>query len=243
MLNRTNSTGIGGPALDAADAASLVAADIAEVGLMTRTLAGRYEGIFGHFRTVLLQRLKASETMADAAWDAMALTEAATASFRSSFPNQPTYACQSGCAACCHLFVAVPPGVAAAVADHVVANFTTAQREGLQARLVTAAEAARSAEDPTALRLRCPLLGDDDRCTVYEVRPLSCRAFTSTSLPRCQQMVFGPSADARGVDQNPAQYRIHMEATVALQETARLRGLPAEQRGLASALLEALPTG
>ncbi|ANV99621.1 YkgJ family cysteine cluster protein [Bradyrhizobium icense] len=223
---------------ETAAAEASVIADIAEVGALTRSLAKRYEGIFSHFRSVLLEALQGADTMADGARYAMAMTEAASASFRDNFPNQPVYACKSGCAACCHLFVAVPPGIAEAIAAHIEVTFPPAERTALVTRLDEAAAAAAEVEDPTLLRRRCPLLGEDNRCSVYEVRPLTCRAFTSTSVSRCQQIVFDPAFAAAGVDQNPALYRIHKEATVALQETARRRGLPAEQKGLARALLD-----
>ncbi|NNC27292.1 YkgJ family cysteine cluster protein, partial [Salinisphaera sp. USBA-960] len=98
--------------------------------------------------------------------------------------------------------------------------------------------AVRDAADPTKLRHRCALLGDDNRCTVYDVRPLSCRAFTSRSVARCNDIVFGDIADGSGVEQNAAHYRIHMEATMALEQAAQRRGLPAQQKGLAQALLD-----
>lgn len=226
--------------METAAAEASVAADIAEVGILTRNLAQRYEGIFSHFRSVLFETLQGTQTMADAARSAMALTEAASASFRDNFPNQPVYACKSTCAACCHLFVAVPPGIAEAIAAHIEVTFSPAERAALVTRLTEAVTAAAEAEDPVRLRRRCPLLGEDNRCSVYEVRPLTCRAFTSTSVSRCQQIVFDPAFATAGVDQNPALYRIHMEATVALQETARRRGLPAEQKGLTHALLDVL---
>jgi len=72
------------------------------------------------------------------------------------------------------------------------------------------------------------------------VRPLSCRAFTSTSVSRCRQIVSDKEAQAGGVDQNPAHFRVHMVATLALEQAARSRGLPAQQKGLAQALLDEL---
>jgi uncharacterized protein len=221
----------------AQQAIDYMSAEIAEVGTLMRTLSGRYEGIFAKCRASLGVALEASATMADAARDAAAIAEAASASFRDQVPNQPATACASGCAACCHLYVQVPPGTAALMAAHISSHFTPVARAALHERLVTAAAAVQAAEDPARLRLRCPLLGNDDRCTVYEVRPLSCRAFTSKSLPRCQQVVFG-DAQGAGVEQNPAHYRIHMEATFALEQAAKDRGLPAEQQGLAQALLD-----
>ena len=109
-------------------------------------------------------------------------------------------------------------------------------RVALLDRLAIAAAAFRAAPDPARLRLPCVLLGNDDRCTVYEVRPLSCRAFTSRSLPRCQQVVFG---DAKGgVEQNAGHFRIFTEATFALEQAAKERGMAAGQQGLVAALLE-----
>ncbi|WP_372022826.1 YkgJ family cysteine cluster protein (plasmid) [Tistrella mobilis] len=211
--------------------------DIADLGALTRSLSGRYEAIFRGFRAALAGRLDQAETMADAALQAMEMAEATAAAFRSAFPNQPALACTGGCAACCHLFVAVPPGVAEAMAAHIAATHPPAARDRLIADLRAAAAAAASMADPARLRRRCPLLGADDRCTVYDVRPPACRAFTSTSAARCRQLLDDPSRD---VPQNAGQYRLFIEATAALQDAARHRALPAEQQGLAAALLAAL---
>ena len=222
--------------MDSQQASRHVAAEIESVGTLMRSLAGRYEGIFTGLAATLRETLAQSGSMADAARDALAIAEAAAASFHDNIPNQPATACASGCAPCCHLYVQVPPGSAALIATHVDATFTPDARAALLERLAGAAAAFRAAPDPTKLRLRCALLGNDDRCTVYAVRPLSCRAFTSRSLPRCQQVVFGDDRDG-GVEQNAGHFRIHTEATYALEQAAKDRGLPAEQKGLAAALL------
>jgi hypothetical protein len=221
-------------------AIDFVSDDIAEVGALMRGLSGRYEGIFSNLRAALGVALEASATMADACRDAAAIAEAAAASLRDHIPNQPAMACVSGCSACCHLYVQVPPGTAAAMAAHIAGTFAPADQEALRARLTVAAAAVREASDLSKLRLRCPLLGADERCTVYEVRPLSCRAFTSKSLPRCLDVVFGDVPVGAGVEQNPAHFRIHLEATSALEQAARQRGLSDAQRPLAEALLEAM---
>ena len=224
--------------MDSQQASRHVAAEIESVGTLMRSLAGRYEGIFTGLAATLRDTLLRSGSMAEAARDAMAIAEAAAASLHDNIPNQPATACASGCAPCCHLYVQVPPGSAALIADHIAARFAPAARAALHDRLESAASALRAAPDPTRLRLRCVLLGNDDRCTVYEVRPLSCRAFTSRSLPRCQQVVFD-GADG-GIEQNAGHFRIHTEATFALEQAARDRGLPVEQKGLVAGLMEAL---
>ncbi|HEY8333709.1 MAG TPA: YkgJ family cysteine cluster protein, partial [Tardiphaga sp.] len=182
--------------------------------------------------------LAQAPTMEDAARDAAELADAAAAAIRDHIPNQPALTCASGCSPCCHLHVQVPPGVAAAMVRHIDARFAPADRAALHGRLAQAAATIAAAADPATLRLRCPLLGTDERCTVYDVRPLSCRAFTSRSLARCQQVVFGNDPTAGGVEQNAAHFRVHLEATAALEQEARNRGLPDRQKGLAQALLE-----
>jgi hypothetical protein len=204
-----------------------------------RSLSGRYEGIFTGLAAALRTTLAEAPTMADAARDAIAIAEAAATRFHDNIPNQPATACASGCNPCCHLYVQVPPGSAALIAGVVEAGFSHVELVALRERLEHAASAFRAAPDPTKLRLRCVLLGNDDRCTVYAVRPLSCRAFTSKSLPRCQQVVFGSDRDG-GVEQNAAHFRIHTEATFALEQAAKDRGLPAAQKGLVEALLAEL---
>ena len=214
--------------MSAQDAIDFVSDNIAEVGELMRSLSGRYEGIFGNFRAacgVVCER-------------APSLHAAARDSVYAHIPNQPPLACASGCAACCHLYVQVPPGIARMMADHITARFSPAERDALHGRLEIAAAAARDTTDPAKLRHRCPLLGDDNRCTVYDVRPLSCRAFTSRSVAHCNDVVFGDVADGSGVEQNAAHYRIHMEATFALEQAARQHSLPSEQKGLAQALLD-----
>jgi Fe-S-cluster containining protein len=224
--------------MSAQDAIDFVSDDIAEVGTLMRSLSGRYEGIFGNLRAAYGVAFEQADSISDAARDAAAIADAAATAIRNHIPNQPGTACSSGCAACCHLYVQVPPGTAAVMAAHIATHFTPAEQEALRTRLDVAAAAARNAADVTKLRMRCALLGPDNRCSVYEVRPLSCRAFTSRSVARCHDVVYGDVPEGTGVEQNAAHFRIHMEGTFALEQAARNRGLPDTQKGLAQALLE-----
>lgn len=213
--------------------------EIQAIGLEMRDLAGRYDALF----SVAGQRFQA---VADAAPD---MTQAASAVLQALadaslaiatwLPNQPKPACAAGCSACCHLFVSVPPGLAPLMARHVDETFTQEDRAGLVRRLEDAVAAQRVAPDLLSLRHPCPMLGPGGGCSVYEARPIACRAFTSVSADRCRDVVFSTPARG-GVDQNPAQYRLHGEATAALERAAQGRGLPSAQRGLCEALLDAL---
>ena len=110
--------------------------------------------------------------------------EAAGSAFRRADDLTPVGAvdCAAGCAFCCHLLVTVTPSEAVVIA----ARLDDAQR----ARVAANARKARDLS-PGAYRrarIRCALLDDDDRCTVYDVRPLKCRAHTSTSRARCERV-------------------------------------------------------
>lgn len=218
-----------------------LANDIATVGALTSEVARRYEGLFSSFQQGLTDVLKQASSMSEAALATMRLVDAAAGAMQSSFPNPPKYDCRDGCDACCHLFVAVPPGVVPLVAEHIEANFTQEQQAALHQRLVAAAETIEQADNPLWARARCPLLGEDGRCTIYSVRPLACRAFTSKSAARCHSFVFETPPEAGGsVDQNPAHYRFHLEASKALSLAARARGLPTHQTGFVQTLLAEL---
>ena len=152
--------------MDLQHAIDRVSAEISEVGALIRSLAGRYEGVFALLGSEFGVTLGRSETMADAARHAIAFADAAAATFRESYPNQPIYDCKSGCSACCHLYVAVPPGVAAVIAEHIEKTFTPIEREKLRARLVEAAAAANAAgeSDPTAAEMPAPRRGRSVFC-------------------------------------------------------------------------------
>lgn len=135
----------------------------------------------------------------------------------------------------------VPPGVAQAISSYLVDNLTSENLEALLKKLKQSADTAAASKDPAKLRHRCPLLGEDGLCTIYEVRPPTCRAFTSGSVAACRSLVFDPNSAVHSIPQNPSQFRVYVEATAALQRAAISRGLPAQQAGLAAALLSVLP--
>lgn len=220
--------------------ASRITTEIASVGAQTQALAQRYEGVFADLRQTLRDETARSASLAEAALTAMAIADAAADAFMAHLPNQPARACRAGCDACCHLCVMVPPGVAEAIAAHLTDRLAPATLAALERELKRAAAAARTAADPSTLRLRCPFLGADGTCTIYEVRPPTCRAFTSTSAAACRSMVFDPAGGVVSIAQNPSPFRAYVEVTRALEQAALHRGLPARQLGLAEAVAAAL---
>jgi Fe-S-cluster containining protein len=80
------------------------------------------------------------------------------------------FACSAGCAACCHAWLSV----SAVEADQVRAGLAAlppAARADVRQRGQRELARAANEEQPP----RCAMLGDDDRCAIYEARPLVCR--------------------------------------------------------------------
>ncbi len=74
------------------------------------------------------------------------------------------------------------------VADHVLTQFGEQERQRAAERVASTAEriARMSETEFKDSRTPCALLDDRGRCTVYEVRPLACRGFHSTSVDVCR---------------------------------------------------------
>ncbi len=113
-------------------------------------------------------------------------------------PGRVTWACRSGCAACCHLLVRVSLGEADAITAYVDATFSVDAREALVTRAQAVAERAEESTPGAyrAQRLRCAFLDEQDRCVVYALRPLKCRVHASRSAEACAEIDFDLPLDA-----------------------------------------------
>lgn len=98
-----------------------------------------------------------------------------------------TLACRAGCSICCSLRVDVFAHEAFLIAHHIRDTLTAAEIHDLLARLATHAETVLPLTpfEHATTNVRCPLLRED-RCSVYAVRPHSCRRHHSQDLATCQ---------------------------------------------------------
>ena len=96
-------------------------------------------------------------------------------------------ACKKGCAYCCHLNVDV-------LKLEMVYIWTNLQKVRTPEELEVIKQKAQvnydikhklSYDERMSSRLKCPFLGDDNFCTIYEDRPLSCRGMYSGDLQSC----------------------------------------------------------
>jgi Fe-S-cluster containining protein len=92
--------------------------------------------------------------------------------------------CRRGCTFCCHLSVSATPLEAARIARRLARG----ERHGLEHAVLGAAETLEGLDAQARLERKapCPLLLDG-ACSLYEARPLACRALLSVSVRDCER--------------------------------------------------------
>lgn len=106
--------------------------------------------------------------------------------------------CAKGCDACCHRLVEATLPEVLAIAQHVEEKFSEEQRAGFQSRVAAAQERNVGfwKDEGTPAKAPCGFLVDH-ACSIYEVRPVSCRAMNSFDAEACGRVFLGaPSAPA-----------------------------------------------
>lgn len=104
-------------------------------------------------------------------------------------------ACRSGCTYCCTFPVAASAPEVLAIASFVRERFDGERRAALNARVEAniAATAGMDMRRRDRVRPDCPFL-EAGRCTVYEVRPVACRGYSSYSVDDCRKDFENPGA-------------------------------------------------
>ncbi|HWA82301.1 MAG TPA: YkgJ family cysteine cluster protein [Fimbriimonadaceae bacterium] len=97
-------------------------------------------------------------------------------------------ACGAGCAACCYVRVSILSAEAVNIARHVREAFTEEELARLLERIRAYADSIAALPVESRMRhvLACPFLGEGQRCTIYEARPLACRMHHSLSREACE---------------------------------------------------------
>ena len=108
-------------------------------------------------------------------------------------------ACRAGCDHCCYQSVGVTPPEALAIFDHLSRTLSDAELGRVAANV--AAHRARTRGLSTAERFSpshpCAFLDTaSGRCTIYAVRPLSCRGMNSLDAGECETRLRDPVARA-----------------------------------------------
>jgi Fe-S-cluster containining protein len=114
----------------------------------------------------------------------------ADAAVRESLAQQPPHlslACREGCAWCCYKTVGTAAPEVLRIAAHLRQTRTPEQLHTIQARIKALLEQRRTmrSERRSHPRLPCAMLVED-RCSIYPVRPLTCRGFNSSDARQCE---------------------------------------------------------
>jgi len=126
--------------------------------------------------------------------NAMAATSRLAEGFLARAP-EGSVACRSGCDHCCHQSVGVTPPEALVIFEHLRNRLTEAELAAVVDRIAKLHARTRglSSAQRFSPDLPCPLL-EEGRCSVYEVRPLSCRGMNSLDAKECADRLRDPQA-------------------------------------------------
>src|SRR5438132_4694492 len=105
-------------------------------------------------------------------------------------PPRPPLACAEGCAWCCRKVVGCAAPEVLHIAAYLQEHLSAEQMEATRQRVAERDDERRSLRQDSwaAKRVACPLL-INERCSVYPVRPLTCRGFNSTAARSCERSV------------------------------------------------------
>lgn len=106
-------------------------------------------------------------------------------------------ACKAGCDHCCYQSVGVTPPEALAIHDHLKRTLSGAALEQLRAHVAARFEKTRGLSSSERFSPEHPCIFlEAGRCSVYEVRPLSCRGMNSLDAEECKKRLTDPEARA-----------------------------------------------
>ncbi len=149
-------------------------------------------------------------------------------------------ACRRGCCACCSALVSATPPEIATLASSILSDWIEVDRGQLVDRLRAYVKVMDGQRDERYLRFRepCPLLVDSF-CSIYDQRPLFCRAANSSDAELCE--LWKVSRDPHYPIESPNnEDRVAIAVQHGIAEGSREAGLPPAVIPMAPALLALL---
>ena len=144
----------------------------------------------------LMKEAYAPEGAAAVGRNAMAETSTMAEGVIAQSPDRPP-ACGAGCAHCCHQTVGVTAPEVFAIHDHLRATRTPVELDAFAERLRAVDDRTRGMAtlDRVSPDFPCPFLVDN-RCSIYEARPLACRGTNSLDASACERSLHDPATRA-----------------------------------------------
>ncbi|MDT8444030.1 MAG: YkgJ family cysteine cluster protein [Desulfuromonadales bacterium] len=149
-------------------------------------------------------------------------------------------ACGPGCGVCCVVNVTILMPEAVTITWFLQRHFSAEQLEGLRSRLQELLRLTRWLDDEERLFLRkpCAFLDEHGSCIIHTVRPLLCRAMTSTDPKRCRDAIaMVPLAGAPSVEMDLFQKKLIETVYCELAGSLEDLGLDHRPRRLSAAVL------
>jgi Fe-S-cluster containining protein len=180
----------------------------------------------------VLKKGRTPLTVIEVAAEATAIAEAALAEVKKAF-RPPPLACAEGCDWCCYLPVGTTVPEVARIVDYLRRTLSPDELQAVRQRVVQLDDQRREMKAGTREDdwQPCPLLVDH-RCSVYAVRPLTCRGANSRNARQCERFL-----KQRGDVDIPAYTPQHRMTTFVLD--GMREGLA--EAGLKGDLLELMP--
>ncbi|HYM33802.1 MAG TPA: YkgJ family cysteine cluster protein, partial [Steroidobacteraceae bacterium] len=102
-------------------------------------------------------------------------------------------ACKDGCYWCCYFSVDVRPVEVFSILQFVEQNFTAAEKARVRSEIEANSALLKNLSELERARrnIKCPFLANG-RCTIYPVRPQTCRNYHATDAAGCKKSFDEP---------------------------------------------------
>jgi len=156
-------------------------------------------------------------------------------------PDVGTLACCAGCTWCCYFTVDVRAVEVFRILDFTARSFAPEEQERIYAEARANAAALRNLDENARMsrNVKCPFLSQG-RCTIYSVRPQSCRNYHATNVAGCQQSYDDPGNAEIDPDFAPYVYQAGVAHVEAFSSAMREAGYDGSAYELNCALDAAL---
>jgi Fe-S-cluster containining protein len=158
--------------------------------------------------------------------------------------DKEKWMCSVGCNFCCRTTrVHITPPEVLLIAEYLRAACTREELDTIRDRIAHTAHqvSTMSEEEQTRARIPCVLLTQDGKCSVYEVRPIRCRAWCSLTKERCREG-FDTGSPTTTTQIDAYAYAMGIAVSEGLEYAVKHAGLDGEQVELHNSLLRALST-
>jgi len=163
-------------------------------------------------------------------------------------PGQITGDDKVGCPACCHSMIAVTPPEVISIAEQISDNRSSEEMRAIFDHAGSNTEKTSDTDDfgYNDVGVICPLLGNDDSCSVHSVRPLRCRGWSPSDRRQDAEIASGrTNGAAEMLDRHDYETRAHLVVEGAQRgfcSGLKAVGLDGDLYDLNSALVVALGT-